>query len=159
LKTARLILSNIAVIRNDVPRAEEWLEQVLDEYPDDVSAKNDLGYLWADQGKNLLRAWEMARDAVAAEPENAAYRDSLGWALFKLGRFDEAVVELKKAADVDEPDGVILDHLGDAYQAAGQVAPAREAWQRALAHFEQHDEAEKAKRAREKLAADPPNGK
>jgi len=154
LKTARLVLSNIAVIQNDVPQAEEWLEEVLDEYPDDVSAKNDLGYLWADQGKNLVRAWEMARDAVAAEPENAAYRDSLGWALFKLGRYDEALVELKKAVDIGEPDGVILEHLGDAYKAAGQVPLAREAWQRALAHFEKHDEAEKAGRAREKLAAD-----
>jgi tetratricopeptide (TPR) repeat protein len=154
LKTARLVLSNIAVVQNDMPQAEEWLEEVLDEYPDDISAKNDLGYLWADQGKNLVRAWEMARDAVAAEPENAAYRDSLGWALFKLGRYDEALVELKKAVDIDEPDGVILEHLGDAYKAAGQGPLAREAWQRALTHFENHDEAEKARRAREKLAAD-----
>jgi tetratricopeptide (TPR) repeat protein len=159
LKTARLILSNIAVIQNDVPQAEEWLEQVLDEYPDDISAKNDLGYLWADQGKNLLRAWEMTRDAAAAEPDNAAYRDSLGWALFKLGRYDEALVELKKAVDIDEPDGVILEHLGDACKAAGQVPAAREAWRRALEHFEKHDEADKAQRAREKLAAEAPADK
>jgi len=155
LKTARLILSNIAVMKNDVAQAEEWLEQVLDEYPDDISAKNDLGYLWADQGKNLERALEMVQDAVAAEPENAAYRDSLGWAFFKLGRYDEAVVELKKAIEVEEPDGVILEHLGDACQAAGQTELARETWQRALEHFEKHHEAEKAQRTREKLASEP----
>jgi tetratricopeptide (TPR) repeat protein len=154
LKTARLILSNIAVLQNDVPQAEEWLEQVLDEYPDDISAKNDLGYLWADQNKNLDQAYEMVRDAVAAEPDNAAYRDSLGWALFRLGRFEEAVVELKKAVDVEDPDGVILEHLGDAQQAAGHGEDAHAAWQRALAHFEKHDEAEKAKRVQEKLASD-----
>ncbi len=154
LKTARLILSNIAVLQNDVPQAEEWLEQVLDEYPDDISAKNDLGYLWADQNKNLDQAYEMVRDAVAAEPDNAAYRDSLGWALFRLGRFEEAVVELKKAVDVEDPDGVILEHLGDAQQAGGHGEDAHAAWRRALAHFEKHDEAEKAKRVQEKLASD-----
>lgn len=155
LKSARLILSNIAVIQNNLPQAEEWLEQVLDEYPDDISAKNDLGYLWADQGKQLEQAYEMVRDAVAAEPENAAYRDSLGWALFKLGRYEEALTELKKAVDVEEPDGVILEHLGDAHQAAGQIAPARAAWQRALANFEKQGEADKAKRVQEKLASNP----
>lgn len=154
LKTARLILSNIAVVKNDLAQAEEWLEQVLDEYPDDISAKNDLGYLWADQGKNLDRALQMVQDAVAAEPENAAYRDSLGWAFYRLGRYDEAVVELKKAAEVDEPDGVILEHLGDAYQAAGQAELARETWRRALEHFEQHDEADKARRTKEKLGGE-----
>ena len=155
LKTARLILSNIAVLKDDFAQAEEWLEQVLDEYPDDISAKNDLGYLWADQNKNLERALEMIQDAVAAEPENAAYRDSLGWVFFRLGRYDEAVVELKKAAEVDEPDGVILEHLGDACQAAGQHELARETWQRALEHFEKHNETDKAKRVKEKLEAGP----
>lgn len=154
LKTARLILSNIAVVKNDLAQAEEWLEQVLDEYPDDISAKNDLGYLWADQGKHLERALQMVQDAVAAEPENAAYRDSLGWVYYRLGRFDEAVAELKKAVEVEEPDGVILEHLGDAYQAAGQAEPARETWRRALEHFEKHNEADKAQRTKEKLAGD-----
>lgn len=162
LKAARLILSNIAVMKNDIPQAEEWLQQVLDEFPDDISAKNDLGYLWADQGKNLQQAYEMVRDAVAAEPDNQAYRDSLGWALYKLRRYEEAVTELKKAVAVEEPDGVILEHLGDALKAAGQVAEARAAWQRALERLEAGGEAEKAKQIQEKLASTPeasPQGK
>lgn len=155
LRQSRLILSNIYVILGDMPRAEETLEQVLDEFPEDVSALNDLGYLWADQGKNLERALEMVRQAVEAEPDNAAYRDSLGWALYRLGRVAEAVVELEKAAAGEEPDGVILDHLGDAYQALSQVGPAREAWQRALAALEKQGEAEKARLTKEKLDAHP----
>ncbi|HVX60026.1 MAG TPA: tetratricopeptide repeat protein [Pirellulales bacterium] len=153
LKTARLILSNIAVMQNDIPQAEEWLEQVLDEFPDDISAKNDLGYLWADQGKNLQQAYEMVRDAVEAEPDNQAYRDSLGWALYRLGRHEEAVTELKKAADVEEPDGVILEHLGDALKAAGQIAEARAAWHQAVKRLEASGETDKAKRIQEKLAS------
>ncbi len=116
MRDARLALSNLCVLQGNLPEAEEWLEQVLDEFPDDVGASNDLGYLWADQGKHLQRALRMIRHAVEAEPDNAAYRDSLGWVYYRLGRYKEAVAELEKAADAeDDPDAVILDHLGDAY--------------------------------------------
>jgi len=45
LREARLVLANLCVLDDHVPEAEEWLEQVLDEFPDDVNAMNDLGYL------------------------------------------------------------------------------------------------------------------
>ena len=56
MREARLLLSNIAVLQNRPAEAEEWLEQVLDEFPDDASASNDLGYLWAERGAHLERA-------------------------------------------------------------------------------------------------------
>jgi tetratricopeptide (TPR) repeat protein len=151
LREARLTLSNIAVVQHAIPQAEEWLEQVLDEFPDDVSASNDLGYLWADEGKNLERALKMVQLAVAAEPENGAYRDSLGWALYRLGRYDEALVELKKAAAEPDPDGVILDHLGDIYLALKQIGPARETWQRAIASLKKQNDKDKIGQIEEKL--------
>ncbi len=76
---------------------------------------NDLGYLWADENRHLSRAMKMIRKAVEAEPDNGAYRDSLGWVLYRLGRYEEAIAELEKAAE-RQPDGVIFDHLGDAYR-------------------------------------------
>lgn len=152
LHNARMILSNIAVIQHDTPAAEEWLGQVLDEFPDDVGAQNDLGYLWADQSKHLKMALSMIERAVAAEPENAAYRDSLGWILYRLGRHVEAVAELKKAAVGDSPDGVMLEHLGDACLAAGQKEAAGEAWGKALSAFEKEGDAEKISRIKQKLA-------
>ena len=98
---------------------------MLDEFPDDVGALNDLGYLWADQNKRLARPHRMIRQAVEAEPENAAYRDSLGWVLYRLGKFDEALEEQKKAVELSkskekESDGVMYDHLGDIHAALGQ---------------------------------------
>jgi tetratricopeptide (TPR) repeat protein len=155
LQRARLVLSNICVTEHDLPQAEEWLEQVLDEYPENVSAQNDLGYLWADQGKHLDRALEMGRNAVEAEPDNAAYRDTLGWALYKLGRFDEAVVELQKAAEVEKPDGEILEHLGDALLSAGKLADARQIWQSAIERCEEQGEKERIEAIEKKLAANP----
>src|SRR6185503_18490792 len=109
LREARLVLSNIYVTKKDIPQAEEWLQQVLDEYPEDAGAMNDLGYLWADQGKNLPRALEMVQFAVEADPDNASYHDSLGWTLYKLERYEEALKWLLQATSGDDPDGVILD--------------------------------------------------
>jgi tetratricopeptide (TPR) repeat protein len=152
LRDARLVMSNISVLENKLPESEEWLEQVLDEFPEDVGALNDLGYLWADSGKHLELALDMIQKAVAHEPKNMAYRDSLGWVLFRLKRFPEAVAELKVAAAVDQPDGVILDHLGDALAEAGDAAGAIDAWNRAATAFEKSSDTEKAKQSREKAS-------
>ena len=124
-------MSALCVVQGRLDEAEEWLQQVLDEYPDDVEADNDLGFLWADENKHLDRALKMIVAAVAAEPENRAYRDSLGWVYYRLGRFPEAVAELEKAVDEKQPDGTILDHLGDAYEKLGRRDKAVAAWQRA----------------------------
>ena len=94
-----------------------------------------MGYLWADQGKHLDLAHRMIQQAVDQEPDNAAYRDSLGWVLFRKGRLAEAVPELEKAVAL-EVDPAVLDHLGDAYRAAGQPDRAKDAWLRALAAFQ-----------------------
>lgn len=151
LREARLVLSNLCVLKGDLPQAEEWLEQVLDEFPDDQGAMNDLGYLWADQNKSLHRARRMIEKAVEAEPENLAYRDSLGWVLFRLNQGPEAVVELEKAAGGTKPDGVVLDHLGDAYLKANQRDKAIEAWKKAIEAFRQEKDAGKAESVEKKL--------
>jgi Tfp pilus assembly protein PilF len=152
LRQARLILSNIAVMQHDLPTAEEWLEQVLDENPQDTSAQNDLGYLWADQGKHLHRALRMIQNAVKSEPTNAAYLDSLGWVLYRLGDYEAAAAELEKAVKADDtPDATILDHLGDIYLKANQTAKARDAFERALKGFDKQHDAEKIKATQEKL--------
>jgi tetratricopeptide (TPR) repeat protein len=151
LKEARLVLSSICVTLHQNPQAEEWLEQVLDEYPDDIGALNDLGYLWADSGKHLDRALKMIRQAVAADPKNFAYRDSLGWVYYKLGRFGEAVAELKQAAEEPGVDGVVLDHLGDAYFGAHQLPQARETWQRAVQALKKQGEQTKAQSVEAKI--------
>jgi len=156
LRDTRFALSVLCVEADRNAEAEEWLEQILDEFPDDVGAMNDLGYLWADQGKRLSRAERMIRKAVEAEPENAAYRDSLGWVLFRLGRTDQAIVELEKAAadsgkNSQEPDAVILDHLGDAYSAAGQTDKAKETWQRAVNTLRKQESGEEADKIQKKM--------
>ncbi len=151
VREARLVLSNIEVQSGTMPAAEEWLQQVLDEFPQDVSALNDLGYLWADQGKHLNRALRMTQYAVSQDPENDAYRDSLGWALYRLGRYEEALPHLQHAAAVDSPDGVILDHLADIYWALHQKEDALANWKRAVEAFDKQKDAAKSKAVQEKI--------
>lgn len=154
VREARLVLSNIAVLQGDMPAAEQRLELVLDEFPDDASALNDLGYLWADQGKHLERAHRMIRQAVEKEPENAAYRDSLGWVLFRRGKVREAIPELEKAAAA-EPDPTVLEHLGDAYRADGQAEKAAQWWRKAADAYRKAHEEEKAKNVEQKMKPPP----
>jgi tetratricopeptide (TPR) repeat protein len=153
LREARLALSNLAVIQGNMPRAEEWLEQVLDEFPDDDGALNDLGYLWADQNKELERAKRMIERAVKAEPDNMAYRDSLGWVLFRLGQYPEAIAQLEKAAADKKPDGTVLDHLGDAYRKLNRRDKAVEAWRKAMEVFRREKDSEKVKNVEKKMIA------
>jgi len=151
VRDAKMAMSNIAALQSKFLAAENWLEQVLDEYPQEVGALNDLGYLWADRGVHLERSLRMIQQAVHAEPDNEAYRDSLGWVLYRLGRFEEAAAELERAAAVDEPDGVILDHLGDVQSALDRVSEASDAWNRAIAAFEREENFEQVEAVRKKL--------
>jgi tetratricopeptide (TPR) repeat protein len=152
IKDAKIVLSHICGLDGDLAQAEEWLEQVLDDYPRDVGALNDLGFLWVDQGKHLDRSLRMITSAVEAEPDNSAYRDSLGWAYFRLGRYQEAVAELERAAAVPQPDPVILDHLADAYARLNDWEKARQTWRRALTAFPEGDPPKEAEAIEKKLA-------
>jgi tetratricopeptide (TPR) repeat protein len=135
LREARLVLSNLCVRGQRFEEGVEWLQQVLDEFPEDIGAKNDLGYLWADSQQHLRRALRMIQEAVAGDPENVAYRDSLGWAYHRLGQNEKALRELQLAAQGPDIDGVILDHLGDIHWQLGQFDEARSAWRRAVDAF------------------------
>jgi tetratricopeptide (TPR) repeat protein len=74
--------------------------------------------------------------------------------LFRLGRYAEAVAELKAAAaSSEEPDGTILDHLAEALLKSGDKPAAIETWQRAAEQFDKHEEPDKAKVTREKIVA------
>ncbi len=105
--------------------------------PDDVGMANDLGYTWIDHGQNPERAAELIRRAVAAEPLNAAFIDSLGWLYYRTGRFEQAFTQLSRAVQlVEGRDPVVYDHLADCAWRLGRADTARDAWQKALKRIE-----------------------
>lgn len=114
------------------PLAETDFLQALELFPDQPFVLNYLGYSWVDQGLNLDEAKDMLRLAVELRPEDGFIVDSLGWAHFRLGEFDDAVVHLERAVELEPGDPVINDHLGDAYWRVGREREARYQWERAL---------------------------
>jgi tetratricopeptide (TPR) repeat protein len=121
--------------------ASEVLAQVLQVDPNNAAANNDLAFRWADQGINLPAAEKMIRIAVAAEPDNEAFLDSMGWVLYKQGRFDEAVQYFLEAiGNSPAPDAEIVDHYADTLYRMGKKSDAVEQWRRALSGLSDNTE-------------------
>ncbi len=133
LRLVRMGLSNAYVQSGDMSKGQKVLEDIYAEDPTDPGVNNDLGYLYADQGKELEKAEQMIRIAVASQPDNPAYLDSLGWVLFKLGRNEEALEPLKKAnGDPEYRDATLLEHQGDVHHALQQSKEAHDLWLQSL---------------------------
>jgi len=95
-------------------------------------ACNYLGYMWVERDENLEDAEKLIRRALAADPENGAYVDSLGWLYYRQGKYADSLVELLRAAELlPNPDPVVFDHIGDAYQKLGRNPEALLYWQKA----------------------------
>jgi tetratricopeptide (TPR) repeat protein len=103
----------------DFSLAEKYLRKHIELEPDEPNAYNFLGYMFVENNVNLEEAVDLIRIAVEDEPENGAFRDSLGWAYFKLGELDKAVEELEKAVQLIPEDSSIREHLGEVYLEKG----------------------------------------
>ena len=124
----------IAYERSDqFPLAEKDFLRALELNPDQPQVLNYLGYSWVDKGMNLDRALEMIEKAIEGSPNDGYIIDSLGWAYYRLGRFDEAVQKLEEAALLRPADPEINDHLGDAYWRVGRKLEATFQWKLAYA--------------------------
>ncbi|WP_245986925.1 tetratricopeptide repeat protein [Azospirillum thermophilum] len=112
--------------------AEADLKAALALKPDEAILLNYLGYSWIDRGLNLDKAKAMVERAVELRPRDGYIIDSLGWALYRLGDYEGAVVKLERAVELKPGDPTINDHLGDAYWRVGRRNEARFQWTRAL---------------------------
>ncbi|HUP47087.1 MAG TPA: tetratricopeptide repeat protein [Thermoanaerobaculia bacterium] len=112
--------------------AEEVFLRLLDEDPDHAPTLNYLGYMWADANRNLDRAAEMLVRAVAQEPRNGAYVDSLGWVYYRLGKLDLAEKHLTDAARLLPRDATVHQHLADVLAEQGKRERALEVYRLAL---------------------------
>ena len=117
------------------PEAEAQFKKVLAGDPEHASALNYLGYMLADQNMQLEEALGYIKHAVDLDPANGAYLDSLGWAYFRLGKYDLAEENLLKASQKINTDPTVHDHLGDLYQKTGRLKQAAANWERALTEW------------------------
>lgn len=113
------------------PKAEPNFRKALELQPDQPQVLNYLGYSWVDQNTNLKEALAMIQKAVDLRPSDGYIVDSLGWAYFRLGRFEDAVREMERAVALKPEDPVLNDHLGDAYWRVGRKLEATYQWAQA----------------------------
>ncbi|MBN9590502.1 MAG: tetratricopeptide repeat protein [Alphaproteobacteria bacterium] len=107
---------------------------------------NYLGYSWVDRGRRIPEALTMLEKARTLRPYDGYIVDSVGWAYFKLGRYQEAARTLEAAVLLVPGDPTINDHFGDALWRAGRKLEARFQWNHALTFSD--DDTDKATIAR-----------
>jgi tetratricopeptide (TPR) repeat protein len=114
------------------PKAEADMKKALELSPDQPYVLNYLGYSWIDQGINLDEGMKMLKRATELRPDDGAVTDSVGWAYYRLGQFNDAVEWLERASEQKGDDATVVEHLGDAYWHVGRKREARFEWERAL---------------------------
>ena len=110
------------------PKAEADMKMALQLLPDQPLVLNYLGYSWVDQGLHLDEGMTMIQRAVEQRADDGYIVDSLGWAYYRIGNYEEAVKHLERAVELKPEDPTINDHLGDVYWKIGRVIEARFQW-------------------------------
>jgi len=144
-------LATIYEGQKDFERAESLFKEIIKENPKNAAALNYIGYMLADRGVRLEEAVQYVKEALALDPNNGAYLDSLGWAFFKLNDLDKAEKFLLQAIDLVKNDPVIHDHLGDLYYRTGNFDKARDFWTRSVSTQTEPEEIQKVREKLEKL--------
>ncbi|MBC7742326.1 MAG: tetratricopeptide repeat protein [Bdellovibrionaceae bacterium] len=119
---------------------------VLDQ--EHVQAMNYLAFSWAEMGQELEQAEKFARQAALKERNDAFILDTLGWVLFKKGRYEESVTVLEKAYSMQPKVGIIAEHLGDVYFKMNKYDKARDLFLKAT---ENETDAERRKQITTKI--------
>lgn len=113
-------------------QAEADFRRALELNPNQPLVLNYLGYSMVEKGIKLEEAQQMIETAVEARPNDGYITDSLGWVLYRVGKYEEAVSPMERAVSLVSDDPIINDHLGDVYWKVGRKREARFQWRRAL---------------------------
>ena len=112
--------------------SEKALRELLKREPDNAIALNNLGYFLVERGIGYEEALKLIEQAVAIDPTQGSFLDSLGWTHFKLGNIEKARQYLEKATIYSRRSSTVHEHLGDVLREAGRMAEARKQWEKAL---------------------------
>jgi len=111
--------------------AEARLRRVVELKPNDAQALNGLGYTLVDRTTRVAEGFALIERAHKLAPDDSFILDSMGWALFRLGRYSESETYLRRAFK-ERPDAEIAAHLGEVLWAKGEHERAQEIWQSQL---------------------------
>ena len=128
-------IAQLALVYDSMKRTDDsdsLYEEALRINPDFSLALNNYAYSLAERGLQLERALAMSRKALEGTPDNASYLDTMGWIYFRLGRYKDAEVYIKKAINKGEVSAVVHEHMGDIYFKLNDTERALEHWNAAL---------------------------
>ena len=97
-----------------------------------AASHNYIAYMWAERGEKLDMGLKLIQKALAVDPENGAFLDTLGWIYYMQGHYADALKELQKAKGFVGNDPTVWEHLGDTYLKLGNRNAAVEHWKKAL---------------------------
>ena len=123
--------------------AEKDFRIALKIHPNQPSLLNYFGYSLVEKGIHLDEALQLIKRAVEKQPDDGYITDSLGWALYRLGKYSEAVIHMERAVELMPLDPIVNDHLGDVYWAVNRRNEARFQWHRALSFDPEKKDAER----------------
>lgn len=135
----RFQLAAVLERQGRIEAAEKEFRRVIAAAPDHDLALNYLGYMLADRTDRLEESESLIQRALAEDPYNGSYLDSLGWVQFRKGEFRLAEPNLLRAQRCMPENSVVLDHLGDLYRALGNAEAAVRFWRMALRHDEDEE--------------------
>jgi Flp pilus assembly protein TadD len=121
-------LAMVAEKLDRVDEAEKRLSKLVELKPDDAQALNALGYTLVDRTSRTQEGFDLIEKAHKLSPADPFILDSMGWALFRLGRLQEAEDYLRRAL-AQRTDPEIAAHLGEVLWAKGDRDNARAVWQ------------------------------
>jgi len=128
------LLYDVAMIAEKLDKldvAEERLKRLIELRPQNAQALNALGYTLVDRTPRVAEGLNLIEKALQLEPADPFILDSMGWALFRMGKIDDAVNYLRRAM-AERPDAEIAAHLGEVLWAKGERTAAQEVWQSQL---------------------------
>lgn len=127
------LLGSILDERGQKKEALTIMEDILEKQPENYQALNYVGFSLAEENRDIQRALELLTKADKLSPNQAYIVDSLAWALFRAGKGEEALREIRRAISLgDMPDPAIWEHYGDIAEQQGKKDEARKAYRKAI---------------------------
>lgn len=128
------VLSNLGLVYDDLQmnaETDRLYEQAFKYHPDNILLLNNYAYHLSERGERLQEAKEMSKKTIDKEPNNASYLDTYGWILYKMKDYKNAAIYIERAVKQGKNE-VLLDHLGDIYEAMEEIVKALKYWNEAL---------------------------
>jgi tetratricopeptide (TPR) repeat protein len=137
---ALIQLSSVLDRAGEHEASDKILHDLLKREPDNATALNNLGYFMVERGVSFQEAVKLIEQAVAIDPIQGSFLDSLGWVHFKMGNIEKAREYLEKALIYSGRNSTIHEHFGDVLREAGRLTEARKHWEKALEYSVEADE-------------------